>query len=69
LGFSRQAGNQKLLILLNNKNNKDEIELSKEMLSAKKYQDLVTSREITVSGENFMLRLEPYQILILEEKH
>jgi cyclomaltodextrinase len=68
LGFSRKAGNQKLFILVNNKSNKDEIELSREMLTDNKNEDLVTNLKIAISGENFKIRLKPYQILILEQK-
>ena len=68
LGFTREEGNRKLFILINNKVSQDRIELSHEIIPAKKYRDLVTSREISMSDENFKITLEPYQILILEQK-
>jgi len=68
LGFAREEANQKLFILINNKVSQDRIELSHEIIPAKKYRDLVSSGEISMSDENFKITLEPYQILILEQK-
>jgi len=69
LGYQRALDDDKVIIILNNKNESAEYELklNKSLLDVENFKDLIDGSEYTNSNGIINLSLQPYQIMILRE--
>ena len=69
LGYQRTLDDDKVIIILNNKNESAEYELklNKSLLDVENFEDLIDGSDYTNSNGIINLSLQPYQIMILRE--
>jgi glycosidase len=69
LGYERTFGDDKMVIILNNKNEITDYKpnLNESLPGSKVFQDLIEGREFKTTNGIIDLSLEPYQIVILKE--
>ena len=67
LGYERTLGDDKMIIILNNKNviTDYKLDLNQPLSDAESFEDLIDGREYNNTNGIVNLSLQPYQIMIL----
>jgi cyclomaltodextrinase / maltogenic alpha-amylase / neopullulanase len=69
LGYERTLGDDKMIIILNNKKESSDykLNLNQSLPDAKSFEDMIDGSEYNITNGIINLSLKPYQILILKE--